>query len=282
MAKAFVWKSRDASPARVEVHFYSQQEWDSALEEGLRQGFFFAATTELLPAYAELQLRLVLPKGEPVETRASVVQVMPAHGMTLQIPPPQLKALLDSVAGSLQGPTQEPSAQVAVDENSEETVGSPILENALLEGDEELCEERELSLREQIRSMTVSERMRYAARAGRAGRMMLVTDHNPNVMKFLVRNPRIGKEEIHRLLKNNRVTPDILNIIAKERKWNASEDLKMLLIRHPKTPSGTVMKLIQTISERNLRALAKSNHVKDNIKRTALQKLDKLRRARGY
>ena len=293
MAQAFVWKSTPTTSARVETHFYSQNEWNKAVEEGLLQGFFFAATKETLNAYEIVELRLVLPSGQPVDTKATVVQVMPGAGLTLQIKPELLPSLLQVLQNPSTPPapttpppeTEFPSTPaVAVEEVvlSEEDVsdsGEAVIE---LDDGDDLDQERQLSLREQIRAMTVSERMRYAARAGRSGRMLLVTDHNPNVMKFLIRNPRIGREEVHRLLMNNRITPDILNIIAKERKWNSSEELRMLLIRHPKTPSGVVMKLMNSISERNLRTLARSSNVKDSIKRTALQKLDKLRRSRGY
>ena len=67
----------------------------------------------------------------------------------------------------------------------------------------------------------------------------------------------------------------MLQRIAKDRRWSASYEIRLALVRNPQTPTPLALKMLETLREPDLRALAKGSMVREAIKAAALRKVIK-------
>jgi FMN phosphatase YigB (HAD superfamily) len=121
----------------------------------------------------------------------------------------------------------------------------------------------------QLKERGTFERARLALRADRQERALLTQDAHPQVLKLLLKNPRLGLDEVQSMMRNKHLTGEIIQMILKDRRFQGSEDLKMLVIRHPRTPTPLAIQLLRQLRQENLRILAKSNNLREAIRRQA-------------
>jgi hypothetical protein len=119
----------------------------------------------------------------------------------------------------------------------------------------------EASLIVRVRTMTVPERIKLALRGNREARMILVRDNNPVIRKLVMRNPRIGAEELLAIAQSRNADDELLRIIAEHRDWTANYQLRCALTNNPKTPIVIALRMVRTLEERDVRRLAKSKNV---------------------
>jgi hypothetical protein len=103
----------------------------------------------------------------------------------------------------------------------------------------------------------------------RAARLVLVKDVNKTVQTFLVQNPRITLDEIRYLAGFRQANPDVLATIGAHREWGQHQGIVAALIRNPKTPTSTALKLLDKVAVSELRRLAKSNDVSRAVQAAA-------------
>jgi hypothetical protein len=132
------------------------------------------------------------------------------------------------------------------------------------------------TLLQRIQAMTVSEKIKLALRGNREARMHLIRDSNSLIRRFVLQNPRVGDEEIIALAKNRSADDELLRIIAHSRDWTKNYQIRHALVSNPKTPLVLALRFVSSLSERDIRALAKSKNVSQTIasqaKRIILQK----------
>ena len=145
------------------------------------------------------------------------------------------------------------------------------------EGDEYKDEERIEHKTTQVKNMSVKEKMILAPKADRIERAALLRDLNPSVARLLIRNPRITESDIVRIAKDVSAPADVLKEIVKNRKWISNADIKIAVVRNPRTPTQLALKQMGFLSTNELSSLAKSQHVRDTVKREALKLLLKRR-----
>jgi hypothetical protein len=69
------------------------------------------------------------------------------------------------------------------------------------------------------------------------------------------------------------VSEDVLRIIAMDREWTRSHQIKVNLVQNPRTPFAFAAKLITHLREHELKALAKSKNVAGSVVQAAKQQL---------
>lgn len=281
----------DGGNETIVFAFADAQDFQETYEVSLKQGILFAQLEEALTPFSRVSLCLELPTSEQLELEGDVVQVMEmgtSHGVTFQLATTTAQAqTLEEIAHCL---SQGLSSLTHLDgvESIEDSEDFEDLDEELqggADGEEEEDEEEEglgleevqartTSLMHKIKQMGTQERIRYAARTmSKTARAILSRDNNPQVLKFLLRNPRSGLEDVQKLLRNNRLTGDAISMIAKDKRWNNSEEIRMQIVRHPKTPTPLAARLMPFLQVSNLRILAKSNSVREAIKRQAITQL---------
>lgn len=117
------------------------------------------------------------------------------------------------------------------------------------------------SLFQQVVSMTVAQKIKLALRGNKDARTILIRDNNKLVRRFVVMNPRITDGEVVQLCRNRSADDELIRIIAEDREWLRNYQIKLALVTNPKTPLVVAMRLVGSLGERDVRALAKSRNV---------------------
>jgi hypothetical protein len=78
------------------------------------------------------------------------------------------------------------------------------------------------------------------------------------VLLSLLRNPRITVDEVARMTKSPFLTYQIADVIMKTTQWMASLDVRMGLINNPKTPQAFALRILPTLPDGEVRAIARA------------------------
>lgn len=106
--------------------------------------------------------------------------------------------------------------------------------------------------------MTLPEKLALAMTGDREVRMRLLRDPNKQLHPMVLKNPRIGLEEIHFAARLATLNPDALKIIAEHPEWGQNPTVASAVVRNPKTPLPVALKLVPRMPSADLRALSKS------------------------
>ena len=141
--------------------------------------------------------------------------------------------------------------------------------------DEEMTEEERGNLYQRIQTMTVMEKIKLARVGNKEARALLVRDKNKIVATASIRSPKITDAEIANFAKSRALCDDVIRVIANNREWTRSYQVKIGLATNPKCPAPTAMKFVNHLQERDLRALMKSRDVPSAVSSHARRLLAK-------
>lgn len=128
-------------------------------------------------------------------------------------------------------------------------------------------------LAQQIAAMSTAQKMQMAMHGDRTARLLLLKDVNKNIQTFIIQNPRITLEEVRYIAGFRQANPDVLNTIAANRDWTNNPNIVSSLVRNPKTPGATAVKLLDKLPIGEIRRLAKSNDVPRAVNQAARKKV---------
>jgi hypothetical protein len=164
--------------------------------------------------------------------------------------------------------TDEAAASAAVDATTEDTHK---LDEAT---GEEVVDDKFLPLHARLAAMTISQ-IRRAQLGNASERLLLVRDSNRLVSSAAIKSPSIQENEVVRISASRNVGEDVLRIIAMDREWTRSHQIKLNLVQNPRTPFAFVAKLIPHLREHELKALAKSKNVAGSVVTAAKQQMQR-------
>jgi hypothetical protein len=131
----------------------------------------------------------------------------------------------------------------------------------------------------QIGRMTIIEKVKSAMLGGKDARVILAHDSNRIVRRYVLSNPRVTDGEIAAIAHSKQSDEEVLRIIADKREWLKNYQVRLGLVRNPKTPVVTAVTLLATLMVKDLGRLAKSRDVPDHVvnhaKRIYLERRDK-------
>lgn len=215
-------------------------------EPHLAHGGLFVPVPDPPPEpFSTLHVRIGSPHGADVELAATVVQLVPGSGMALAFSDPgeARRKLL------------------------------PLLAAARHTGAPEEGERPEGTVHDQIRAMSARERMQLALSGGRTERRILIKDPNKAIHVFVLKNPRVTLDEVRYLAGYAQANPEALKMIADSREWLQSAGVVTALVRNPKTPPMTAVRLLDRLPTAELRRLAKATNVPMAISQAAKKKV---------
>jgi hypothetical protein len=140
------------------------------------------------------------------------------------------------------------------------------------EGEERLRNEF-LPLYAQIQLMTVTQKIRRGILGTSAERMLLVRETNRLVASAAASSPMLTENEAARIAANRNVIEDVLRIIAQNRSFTRSYQVKLNLVTNPRTPLSFSARMLPHLRDNDLRAIARSKNVPANIQTLARQQL---------
>ena len=138
---------------------------------------------------------------------------------------------------------------------------------------QELIEEREErspgeeggNLYALIQNMSVFQKIKLGRMGNKEARGLLVRDRNKVVAIACITSPKITENEVITIAKSRAVSDDVLRVIAMNREFTRSYQVKFALATNPKTPQGTAMKFANYLQERDLRMMMKSKDVPTSV-----------------
>jgi hypothetical protein len=140
---------------------------------------------------------------------------------------------------------------------------------------DEIVEDKFLPLHARLGQMTVSQKIRRAMVGSAAERLLLVRDSNRLVAQAAVKSPGIQENEVVRISASRNVSEDVLRVIAMDREWTRSHQIKLNLTQNPRTPFAFAAKLIPHLREHELKAPARSKNVTGGVAQAARQWLSR-------
>lgn len=240
-------------------------------------GELIATNEVLLLRYPAAIEALYMNKQVRMSTADRILELAVRHQLELSIPAYQQAAA--AIQNELiMEPTKEPTFDDLLFRSTEELAQSAELtaEEDTHEGDdqgEEQVREKFLPLYAQINQMTISQKIRRAILGTSAERMLLVRDTNRLVASAAASSPMLNENDAARIAANRNVIEDVLRIIAQNRAFTRSYQIKLNLVTNPKTPLSFSSRMLPHLRDNDLRALTRNKNAPANIQALARQQL---------
>jgi hypothetical protein len=128
---------------------------------------------------------------------------------------------------------------------------------------------RKLNMTQRIMQMSVSQKIKLATLGNHEARTLLLRDSNKLVSMAAVTSPRITDGEIIGLANSRTVNADVLRYIYSNREYTRTYVIKAALVRNPKVPLPTALKMLFTLQEKDIKELARDRNVPQTIQSQA-------------
>ena len=122
-----------------------------------------------------------------------------------------------------------------------------------------------------IKKLNPTQRALMASKASRPERQALLRDRNPQVLMALLNHPRLESKEVAELVKNPQVPAGVLQRIAGDRRYSGNYEIQLGLVKNPRTPSPVAIRLVELLRRGDLRDLAKSQSLREDLRRVVLR-----------
>ena len=221
------------------AEFESEQELQDEHRTNLSVGGLRLPTAEKVAAHTVLTVTLRGPFGTNADVKATVVAQLP-----------------DGIAVVIDGDVSAVVEKLLTKPETAEPSGS----------------EDQATSWDRVRQRSQTEKMMLAVRADRTERAVLVQDNDPRVLLSVLRNPRLTIDEVVRVAKSSFLNFQIVDVITKTGQWMASLDVRLALIHNPKTPQAFALRILPTLPDAEVRAIAKGG-TNMALKQAALRKL---------
>ena len=124
-------------------------------------------------------------------------------------------------------------------------------------------------LLQRIQRMKVAEKIRLAMTGEKETRNILMRDPNRLVQFAIISNPRITDGEISMIAASKGADEDVLRRIGNNREWVKYYPVRLALCTNPKAPIAIASRLLETLTQKDLRLIAKSKSVPSAIAQAA-------------
>lgn len=226
-----------------DLEFESEDELREEHRTNLSVGGLRLPTPDKLQVFSTLTVTLRGPRGAEASVKATVVAPLP-----------------DGVALAIEGKPDEILATLLAQPVQ---LGDVVPEEAL----------KDPNLWERLRNMPRTEKAIFASKAERTERAILVQDNDPQVLFFLLKNPRLTIDEVIRLAKSPHLTYQIAELMMKNTQWFANLEVRVALIHNAKTPPAFAMRILPTLPESEVRVISRGAATSMALKQAALRRL---------
>jgi hypothetical protein len=138
-----------------------------------------------------------------------------------------------------------------------------------------LEERKRLTLAQRVMKMSISEKIKLATLGNKEARNLLIRDPNKLVAVAVIRSPRITDGEVLQVARNRAVIDDVLRVIYGNREWIKMYQLKVALVKNPKTPLAISMKYLSTLRESEVKDLSRDRNIPSGVQIAAKKMISK-------
>jgi hypothetical protein len=138
-----------------------------------------------------------------------------------------------------------------------------------------LEEGKRMTLSQRVMKMNIAEKIKLATKGNKEARGLLIRDSNKLVCTAVIRSPRITDGEVLMQANSRTCNEEVLRIIFGNREWTKMYQVKLALVKNPKTPAAVSMRFLNTLRETEVRDLARNKNVPSTIQMQAKKMMDK-------
>ncbi|MBN1574637.1 MAG: hypothetical protein JW984_15680 [Deltaproteobacteria bacterium] len=120
-----------------------------------------------------------------------------------------------------------------------------------------------------IMKMNVSQKIKLATIAEKEERTILLRDSSKIVVAATIKSPKITEEEILNVAKSKQASDEAIRLITLNKEWMKTYSIKLALVNNPKTPPSVAMRLMNTLSKKDIRDISNSRNVSSLISNNA-------------
>jgi hypothetical protein len=131
----------------------------------------------------------------------------------------------------------------------------------------EVRHQAESVLFQRLPALATGEKVTLARTAAGQTLKTLRADRDPKVAAALLQNPRLVEEDVLFMVNQPRSTAPVLESIARDSKWSARVEVRVALLRNPKTPLSSAITFLSNLPAGELRVLAQDPKVPMAIRR---------------
>jgi len=125
------------------------------------------------------------------------------------------------------------------------------------------------------RPLTLGERKSLARRPDRSMMDRLFSDPHPDVIRGLLRNPRVTEDDVVRLAARRPGRAEILTEVARSPKWVHRTRVRLTLLLNPSTPLEIAAPITGLLVRQELKLVAEATHVADGVRALCLEHLER-------
>ena len=238
-------------------------------QQALEPLFEFAAKN--LAAKPGIADALIKNKNCPAEHLVPLVQHLSALGVQ------SLMDELDRVSDSRElAEALEKSTSITLEQKnqlnellSDAMPDMEVLADAL--ADAEPDNERRKTLLQQISTMTVSQRVKFAMKGGSEARRTLIRDNNKVVQRAVLQSPRLTDQEVEAFACMTNLTDEILRLIGKNRNFRKNYNVVRNLLNNGKAPLDCSLGLLPMLNPPDLKKLGMNKNIPETLRATAVK-----------
>ncbi len=238
-------------------------------QQALEPLFEFASKN--LAAKPGIADALIKNKNCPPEHLVPLVQHLSALGVQ------SLMDELDRVSDSRElAEALEKSSSITLEQKSQlgELLSDAMPDmDALAEAlaDAEPDNERRKTLLQQISTMTVSQRVKFAMKGGSEARRTLIRDTNKVVQRAVLQSPRLTDQEVEAFASMTNLTDEILRMIGKNRNFRKNYNVVRNLLNNGKAPLDCSLGLLPMLNPPDLKKLGMNKNIPETLRATAVK-----------
>lgn len=125
------------------------------------------------------------------------------------------------------------------------------------------------------RPLTLGERKSLARRPDRNTIDKLLQDPHPDVIRCLLKNPRLTEDDVVRLSARRPGRPDVLAEIARTPHWLHRSRVRLALMLNPDTPTELAAPISGLLVRQELRLVAEATHVSPHVRALCMEYLER-------
>ncbi len=111
------------------------------------------------------------------------------------------------------------------------------------------------------RPLTLGERKSLARSWHRDVLERLLEDPHADVVQMLLQNPHVTEDDILRIATARRSSATVLGLVLRSRRWGTLRRVRRALVRNPKLPLATALRLLGLLNRQELVEMSRDPHL---------------------
>lgn len=127
----------------------------------------------------------------------------------------------------------------------------------------------ERRLADRLPGLAVGEKIAIARRCSSSLVSRIGQDPNHRVIQALLENPRLTEGVLLQLVSRDSARPEVLAMVARDRRWGVRYRLRVPICRNPNTPVATALTQLAALRKPDLRAVADDRRLAKAVRQRA-------------